>query len=67
MKNDNPEFFDKRRKNWLLCLTDDSGESYQRAEVFPDITNKSKDVMNEWTMSFKDNRRGMIKPYYGKK
>ncbi len=65
-KNDNPEFFDKRRKNWFMCMTDDSSESYQRADVFPDLCNKYADVMQAWKDKFKDNRRGYYSDYYGK-
>ncbi|MEG1535726.1 MAG: sulfatase-like hydrolase/transferase [Clostridia bacterium] len=65
-KNDNPEFFDKSRKNWLICLTDDRGESYQRAQVFPTIADDSKQVMNDWTKKFNDNRRGYYKDFYKK-
>ncbi|MEG1645779.1 MAG: sulfatase-like hydrolase/transferase [Clostridia bacterium] len=66
MKNDNPEFFDKKRKNWLMCLTDDSGESYQRADVFPTIAKQANDVMASWTKKFKENRRGYYTNYYKK-
>lgn len=64
MKNDNPEFFDKKRKNWLICLTDDSGESYQRADVFPTLAGQYADTMDEWTARLKENRRGYYAEYY---
>lgn len=64
MKNDNPEFFDKKRKNWLICLTDDSGESYQRADVFPTLAEQYAQTMDEWTTRLKENRRGFYENYY---
>ena len=64
MKNDNPEFFNKRRKDWLFCLTDDSSESYQRARVFPTIAQEAKQVMHDTADSFKENRRGIKTGYY---
>ncbi len=66
MKNDNPEFPDKVRKNWLCCLTDDKGESYQRAQVFPTVAEETRSVMDNWTKKFKDNRRGYYSEYYKK-
>ena len=65
MANDNPAFFDKTRKNWLICLTDDPSESYQRAQVFPDIARNLDNAISEWTTRFKSNRRGVYKAYYG--
>lgn len=65
-KNDNPEFFDKRRKNWFMCLTDDTSESYQRADVFPDLCAQYANVMQAWKDKFKANRRGYYGDYYGK-
>lgn len=65
MANDNPAFFDKTRKNWLICLTDDPSESYQRAQVFPDIARNLDSSISEWTTRFKSNRRGVYKAYYG--
>ena len=67
MGNDNPAFFDKTRKNWLICLTDDPSESYQRAQVFPDIAKRLNDSISEWTARFKSNRRGVYKDYYNLK
>ncbi len=63
-KNDNPEFFDKRRKNWFMCMTDDSSESYQRADVFPDLASEYADALEAWKEKFKDNRRGYYTSYY---
>lgn len=67
MKNDNPEFFPMKRKHWLICLTDDTSESYQRAGVFPDLANSSKQVMKDAEKSFRQNRRAINKEYYNKK
>ncbi len=62
--NDNPAFPDKVRKNWLICLNDDSSESYQRAEVFPDIAEEFESAIEQKTAEFKANRRGYYKHYY---
>lgn len=66
MKNDNPEFFNMKRKNWLICLTDDTTESYQRAAVFPDIAKQLQEEMDSQMNAFKANRRGIYKEYYKK-
>ena len=65
--NDNPEFPDKVRRNWLMCLTDDTSESYQRADVFPDLASEFRTSIDDWTHRLKDNRRGVNKQYYKKK
>lgn len=64
MQNDNPAFFDKRRKNWLHITTDDAGENYNRAEVFPDMAEEMNSAISEWTEKFKKNRRGINREYY---
>lgn len=64
MQNDNPAFFDKVRKNWLICLSDDKSESYQRADVFPAIASELKDTMDYWQKKFSKNRRGVNTSYY---
>lgn len=64
MQNDNPAFFDKRRKNWLHILTDDVGENYNRSEVYPDMASEMNAIITEWTKKFKNNRRGIYKEYY---
>lgn len=66
MKNDNPEFFNMKRRNWLICLTDDTSESYQRAGVFPDIAKQLEEDMANQMKAFKENRRGVNKEYYKK-
>ena len=66
MTNDNPAFPDKKRNNWLICLTDDPSESYQRADVFPDMANEYNAAISEWTKNFKSNRRGVYVDYYKK-
>lgn len=65
-KNDNPEFFDKRRKNWFMCLSDDTGESYQRADVFPDLAAQYAQTLENWNTKLKSNRRGYYTDYYKK-
>lgn len=66
-RNDNPEFPDKVRRNWLICLTDDTSESYQRADVFPDLAKQYNASLDEWSKKFKENRRAINKAYYNKK
>jgi arylsulfatase A-like enzyme len=64
IENDNPAFFNLIRKNWLIGLTDDEGENYNRATVYPSIAEEMNIVMTEWTNKFKNNRRGINKDYY---
>ncbi len=64
MQNDNPAFFDKVRKNWLICLSDDKSESYQRAGIFPLISSELKNTMSSWQKKFQQNRRGVNIDYY---
>ena len=59
IQNDNSAFFDKYRKNWLHILSDDSGENYNRAEVYPEIAEEYNTRLNEIQKSFKENRRGI--------
>lgn len=59
IQNDNSAFFDKFRKNWLHILTDDSGENYNRAEVYPTIAEEMNNRMSEIMSAFKENRRGI--------
>lgn len=59
IQNDNSAFFDKFRKNWLHILTDDSGENYNRAEVYPTIAEEMNEKMDEIMAGFKENRRGI--------
>lgn len=59
IQNDNSAFFDKFRKNWLHILTDDSGENYNRAEVYPTIAEAMNDKMDKIMHHFKENRRGI--------
>ncbi|MGN0770979.1 MAG: sulfatase-like hydrolase/transferase [Christensenellales bacterium] len=63
-KNDNPEFFDKTRKNWFMCLTDDTSESYQRADVFPDLCKEYADTLEQVKKNLKENRRAIKTEYY---
>ena len=59
IQNDNSAFFDKFRKNWLHILTDDSGENYNRATVYPEIAEEMNKRMDEIMADFKNNRRGI--------
>ncbi len=64
IQNDNSAFFDKFRKKWLHILTDDSGENYNRATVYPEVAEEMDAKMNEIMASFKENRRGINREYY---
>ncbi|MDE6372589.1 MAG: hypothetical protein K2L61_03485, partial [Clostridia bacterium] len=64
MQNDNPAFPDKSRKNWLICLSDDWGENYQRADMFPLIAKDLNNTMSQWEKKFSQNRRGINNAYY---
>ena len=64
MQNDNPAFFNLVRKNWLHIITDDSGENYNRADVYPEIAAQMKQAMEDAMDEFKANRRGVNKQYY---
>ena len=59
IQNDNSAFFDKFRKNWLHILTDDSGENYNRSEVYPTIAEEMNEKMSEIMSGFRKNRRGI--------
>lgn len=60
MQNDNPAFFDKKRKNWLHILTDDTSESYNRTNVYPTIAEQMNNRIDEVLQEFKANRRGIV-------
>ncbi|MCC8072590.1 MAG: sulfatase-like hydrolase/transferase [Clostridiales bacterium] len=60
IQNDNSAFFDKYRTNWLHILTDDSGENYNRATVYPEIADEYHSKLDEIQQEFKENRRGII-------
>lgn len=60
IQNDNSAFFDKYRKNWLHILTDDTGENYNRATVYPEIAKQMNERLQEIQKDFKENRRGII-------
>lgn len=66
IENDNPAFFNLTRKNWLIGLSDDKGENYNRAEVYPTIAAEMNQAITTWTKKFKDNRRGVNADYYKK-
>lgn len=58
-QNDNPAFFDKRRRNWLHIITDDAGENYNRAQVYPTVADEMQQRLDEIMKDFKANRRGI--------
>ncbi|MDR1939391.1 MAG: sulfatase-like hydrolase/transferase [Clostridiales bacterium] len=58
--NDNTVFVSYRRKDWLIMLSDDGGESYNRAGVFPAVAAEMKSVLEKTAESFKTNRRGIV-------
>lgn len=60
IQNDNSAFFDKYRKNWLHILTDDPGENYNRTPVYPEISDKFHEKLDEIQKDFKENRRGIV-------
>lgn len=64
IQNDNSAFFDKYRKNWLHILTDDVGENYNRATVYPEVAEEMNAKMDEVVKSFNENRRGINYNYY---
>lgn len=57
--NDNPVFFDKRRREWLTLLTDDPTESYNRSKTYSEIAGNMQKRMDEIAQDFKENRRGI--------
>ncbi|MBQ3150751.1 MAG: sulfatase-like hydrolase/transferase [Clostridia bacterium] len=59
IQNDNSAFFDKYRNNWLHILTDDHGENYNRATVYPEVADEYHARLDEIQMNFKNNRRGI--------
>ena len=58
------QIFNLVRKNWLHIITDDSGENYNRADVYPEIAAEMKQAMEDAMDEFKANRRGVNKQYY---
>lgn len=60
IQNDNSAFFDKYRKNWLHILTDDHGENYNRATVYPEIAQEYHQKLDSVQNEFKENRRGAL-------
>jgi arylsulfatase A-like enzyme len=57
--NDNPGFKGLSRKGYLYLLTDDGGENYNRAEVYPTVAAEMKKVLNDAAEDLKNNRRGI--------
>ena len=60
IQNDNSAFFDKYRNNWLHILTDDAGENYNRATVYPEIADEMHEKLDEIQQAFRENRRGVL-------
>ncbi len=60
VQNDNPVFFNLRRKDWLILLTDDKGESYNRKNVYPMVAQEMDERLQQVMNDFKDSRRGII-------
>ncbi len=58
--NDNLAFFDKKRKNWLICLTADRTESYNLEPTYPELAADMKTRLNEVMDDLKANRRGIV-------
>ncbi len=66
MQNDNPAFFDKKRKNWLFILNDDASENYNRTGTYPTIAAELNEKMDDVMENFNSNRRGIVEEYYSK-
>ena len=62
--NDNPAFFNLTRKNWLICLTDDPSESYDRMSTFAAVGDDLKQAKATVEKNFAANRRGAYSSYY---
>ena len=62
--NDNPAFFNLTRKNWLICLTDDPSESYDRMSVYPAVGEALQESIEMVKKDFAKNRRGAYASYY---
>ncbi len=60
IQNDNSAFFDKFRKNWLHILTDDVGENYNRATVYPSVAVEMKEKLESIQADFEENPRGIL-------
>lgn len=60
VQNDNSAFFDKYRKNWLHILTDDTGENYNRAGVYPQTADEMHERLDEIQNDFESNPRGTV-------
>ena len=60
IQNDNSAFFDKFRKNWLHILTDDVGENYNRATVYPSVAVEMKEKLESVQADFEENPRGIL-------
>ncbi len=57
--NDNLAFFDKKRVNWLICLTADKTESYNIAPTYEELAADMKTRLNDIVKELKNNRRGI--------
>lgn len=59
-KNDNPAFFNLKRKNYLFIISEDRSESYNATEVYPSIAEEMKTQIKNRTNYFKENQRGKV-------
>ncbi len=57
--NDNLAFFDKKRKNWLICLTADKTESYNIEPTYKTLAEDMSNRLTEIVKELKNNRRGI--------
>ncbi len=56
--NDNLAFFDKKRKNWLICLTADKTESYNIEPSYKELAADMNTRLQEIVQDLASNRRG---------
>ncbi|MGI6594540.1 MAG: sulfatase-like hydrolase/transferase [Christensenellales bacterium] len=57
--NDNPAFFNLKRKNYLFLTSKDRSESYNVYTVYPSLAEKMQGEISAISKSFKENRRGI--------
>lgn len=57
--NDNPAFFNLKRKDYLFLTSKDRSESYNVYSVYPSLAEKMRGEIQDITKSFKQNRRGI--------
>ena len=57
--NDNPAFFNLKRRNYLFLTSKDRSESYNVYSVYPSLAEKMQGEISAVSKSFKENRRGI--------